>query len=376
MKAQLGKRLLAEQMGWDDAKATEEFAWLRTVVEYKYDHYQGYNPGSRFFVNLLAWLAQFEPADRHTAYKFVRNHLIFISQREIYHLAGLTLPRLRRDNRRAVSDQLGIPMCASWGHSEAERRVSEMELRTVFIGLSDGARTDVLRRLNEGVISNEQIVAATEISDIKWDKLRDELAKRLKNEGFADTPAMFERICLVDDFTASGSSLIRRDNGGKWKGKVPVFIEQMLRAERLGTHVTADCVIQIHHYIGTDKSRQTIHDLLEEYKLYLGDLAVNFSHTYSMVLPGKIVIDDNSDPALVKLLQRYYDKTCEDDHTGKDIWFGYKQCGLPLVLDHNTPNNSVALLWASSSRPNEEKLHVMKPLFPRKKRHVEHGQSI
>jgi hypothetical protein len=376
MKAQLGKRLLAEQMGWDDAKATEEFAWLRTVVEYKYDHYQGYNPGSRFFVNLLAWLAQFEPADRHIAYEFVRKRLIFISQREVYHLVGLTLPRLRRDNRRAISDQLGIPMCASWGHSEAEKRVTEMDLRTVFIGLSDGARTDVLRRLNEGVISNEQIVAATEISDIKWDKLRDELAKRLRKEGFAETPAMFERICLVDDFTASGSSLIRRDNEGKWKGKVPVFIDQMLQAKRLGTHVTADCVIQIHHYIGTDKSRQTIHDMLEEYKLHLGDLSISFNHTYSMVLPGTIVIGDNSDPALVRLLQRYYGHTCEDEHTGKGIWFGYKQCGLPLVLDHNTPNNSVALLWASSLRPHEEKVHVMKPLFPRKKRHVEHGQSI
>jgi len=202
------------------------------------------------------------------------------------------------------------------------------------------------------------------------------LAKRLRKEGFAETPAMFERICLVDDFTASGSSLIRRDNEGKWKGKVPVFIDQMLQAKRLGTHVTADCVIQIHHYIGTDKSRQTIHDMLEEYKLHLGDLSISFNHTYSMVLPGTIVIGDNSDPALVRLLQRYYGHTCEDEHTGKGIWFGYKQCGLPLVLDHNTPNNSVALLWASSLRPHEEKVHVMKPLFPRKKRHVEHGQSI
>jgi len=376
MKAQLGKLLLAELMGWDDAEATKEFAWLKTVVEYKYDHYQGYNPGSRFFVNLLAWLAQFKTADRPTAYKLIREHLIFIGQREIYHLVGLTLPRLQRDNRRAVSNELAIPMCASWGHSTAERRVKEMDIRTVFIGLSDGARTDVLRRLNEGMISNEQIVAATEISVKKWDKLRDELGKRLRIEVFTDTPAMFERVCLVDDFTASGSSLIRRDEDGKWKGKVPVFVEQMIDAKRFGTHVTADCVIQIHHYIGTEHSRDIIEQLLREYKLHLGDLSVSFTATYSMVLPKSIVIDDSSDPALVELLKRYYGKTCEDEHTKEDIWFGYRQCGLPLVLDHNTPNNSVALLWASSLRPHEETVHIMKPLFPRKKRHVEHGQSI
>jgi len=376
MKAQLGKLLLAELMGWDDAEATKEFAWLKTVVEYKYDHYQGYNPGSRFFVNLLAWLAQFNPADRQTAYKLVRHRLIYISQREIHHLVGLTLPRLRRDNRRAVSNELRIPMCASWGHSTAERRAKEMDIRTVFIGLSDGARTDVLRRLNEGVISNEQIVAATEISIEKWNKLRDELGKRLRLEVFTDSPATFERVCLVDDFTASGSSLIRRDNDGTWKGKVPVFINQMIKAERFGTHVTTDCVIQIHHYIGTEHSRDIIEQRLKEYKLHLGGLGVSFTATYSMVLPKSIVINDSSDPALVELLKRYYGKTCEDEHTDEDIWFGYRRCGLPLVLDHNTPNNSVALLWASSLRPHEETGHIMKPLFPRKKRHVEHGQSI
>lgn len=378
MKAQLSKRLLAELMAWDDTRATEEFAWLRTVVEYKYDHYQGYNPGSRFLVNLLSWLAQFDVADRESAYAMVRHRLIFISQREMFHLVGLTLPRLHRDNRRAVADLLGLPLCLTWGHVDAEKRVSEMNRRTVFIGLSDGARTDVLRRLNEGVISNEQIVAATEISTKKWDKILNELSLRLKKENLSSTEAKFERICLVDDFTASGSSLIRKDNVGAWKGKVPTFISQMIEDKRFGKHVTEDCIVQIHHYIGTDKSRSMIDGLLKEYQEELNrqSIQIKFNATYSMVLNQSIVINDNSEPSLVGVLKKYYGHTCQDEHTGEDIWFGYKQCGLPLVLDHNTPNNSVALLWAASVRPTEEKNHVMKPLFPRKKRHVEHGQSI
>jgi hypothetical protein len=227
MKPQLGKLLLAEQMQWDDTRATEEFAWISSLVAYKYDHYQGFNPGTRFFVNLLAWLAQFEQADRETAYKLIKEHLVYISQREMNHLVSLTLPRLRRDNRRDVCNELGIPMCASWTNASAERRVREIDLRTAFIGLSDGARTDVLRRFNEGIISNEQIVAATEISDDKWDKLLKELKARLEKEGFGEAAPVFERICLVDDFTASGSSLIREEPDGTWKGKVPVFIAQM-----------------------------------------------------------------------------------------------------------------------------------------------------
>jgi hypothetical protein len=376
MKAQLGKRLFAELMGWDHAQATEEFAWLRTVVEYKYDHYQGYNPGSRFFVNLLSWMAQFDPADRGVAYDLIRTKLIFISQREMHHLVGLTVPRLRRDNRRAVADDLGIPMCATWGHAEAERRVKIMNRRTVFIGLSDGAKTDVLRRVNEGDISNEQIVAATEISPDKWKKIKEGLVERFEKEHIENVTPIFERICLVDDFTASGSSLIRKDKLGKWKGKVPTFVGQMIEAKRFGQHVTDDCVVQIHHYIGTAKSRATIDELLEEYRGTL-ELKISFKATYSMVLDKEIVIDDTAAAELVRLLEHYYDDSCEDEHTGEDIWFGYKQCGLPVVLDHNTPNNSVALLWASASpKSSEEERHVMKPLFPRKKRHVEHGQSI
>lgn len=373
MKPQLGKRLFAEQMQWDDTTATKEFAWLQSIVEYKYDHYQGFGPGSRFFVSLLSWITQFEQADRETAYLMIRDRLVFISQREMHHLVSLTFPRLQRDNRREIADELKIPMYATWGNPVAERRLKEMAIRTLYVGLSDGARTDVLRRFNEGVISNEQIVASTEISDKKWDGLVDDLGKRLDIAGLEDAERNFERVCLVDDFTASGSTLIRKD-AEEWDGKIPKFIRQVKEKERFGKHISTSCVFQVHHFIGSTKARDTIKKLVDEYEHEIGETGIRLSPTFSTVLADSIVINNSSDPALVALLKKYYGHTCENTHLGKNIWFGYKQCGLPLVLEHNAPNNSVALLWATS-KPNDAR-HVMKPLFPRKQRHVDHGQSV
>ena len=58
------------------------------------------------------------------------------------------------------------------------------------------------------------------------------------------------------------------------------------------------------------------------------------------------------------LLHKYYDKSVEDEHKGAVV-HGFAEVGLPLVLSHNTPNNSVYLLWEKKTDP----------LFPRFERH-------
>lgn len=35
-------------MKWEFLRANEEFKWLNLLVEYKYDHYQGYSPAATF----------------------------------------------------------------------------------------------------------------------------------------------------------------------------------------------------------------------------------------------------------------------------------------------------------------------------------------
>lgn len=98
---------------------------------------------------------------------------------------------------------------------------------------------------------------------------------------------------------------------------------------------------------------------------------MRFIPSFSYVLPEEIVIASVSHPDLTALLERHYDPGIETTHTGPDIALGYKRCGLPLVLDHNTPNNSVATLWARSDPKAEkyEKDNHMSPLFPRRQRH-------
>jgi hypothetical protein len=72
--------------------------------------------------------------------------------------------------------------------------------------------------------------------------------------------------------------------------------------------------------------------------------------------------------AMAPLIEKYYDHEVFDRHLEKggtqDARFGFAACGLPLVLHHNTPNNSIALLWSYEDKK-------VRGLFPRVRRHKE-----
>jgi hypothetical protein len=71
---------------------------------------------------------------------------------------------------------------------------------------------------------------------------------------------------------------------------------------------------------------------------------------------------------LEPILEKYYDTSLEDISThvgGTDLKYGFSGCGLPIVLSHNAPNNSVYLLWAESGK--------LRALFPRVSRHRREG---
>ena len=371
MKNETALRLLAEHLGWSDSDLATESPALQLLINHKYDTYQGFQPATRFHIALLNWLSQFDTvAEKRTAFSFVKEHLIFISQREMYHLVSLMMPTIDRLMRRQISSMLSIELYKTWLLEEADKRLVLMRRRTLFVGLSDGAKIDVFRRYNEGAVSNEQVLPFNEISDQRWDSLRDELGIWLDNHGYLGEEPKFEAICLVDDFSGSGSSLLRKDEkSGDWKGKIAKFYKS--NADRVGEYLTDDCKIYIHHYLASKQAEIDIGTNLKEFQ----KLNPKFTYevTFSYVLPQDIVINESTTPAeLVKLVKDHYDEKIEDTHTGKDIWFGYKSCGLPLVLDHNTPNNSIAVLWASSpGEPTSGKL--MKPLFTRRKRHSSHG---
>ncbi len=371
MKTDLAMKLIADQMKWSDETATKEFSSLKLMIEYKYDHYHGFQPGARFYLALINWLSQFNEADKITAYNFLKTQLIFVSQKEMHHLVSQLMPIIDRTIRRDTANELDIPLYKTWLDPQVKDHIELKLVRTLFIALSDGARIDVFRRYNEGLISNEQVVASSEISDEKWKDLVDNLEKAIISRGLDVKEAYFERICLIDDFTGSGSSLIRL-KGSEWKGKIQRFCKQY--ANRIPDKLKSNgkkWPVHIHHHLASANAAYQIDTALVEFSKQ--EQNFEFNTTYSYQLPKNIVIDDNADADLVSLIKTHYDKNIEDEHTSEDIWFGYRKSGLPLILDHNTPNNSIALLWAESELGKVPDKHSMKPLFIRRKRHSSHG---
>ncbi len=369
MKAMLAKRLVADLMKWNMEKATQEFAWLELMVDYKFDHYQGYGAGHRFYVHLLQWISSFKSeADRECAYALLRKRLIYISQREMHHLVNLSWPKIASQMRKAIARRLDIPVYQVSQLPEARRQLKVMQTRTLYVGVSDGARIDVFRRYNEGEISNEQVVPMAEISINKQKSLCEKLQERLiKLE--STEPAEFEWVCLIDDFTGSGTSSIRVDEKGtNWDGKVDKFIKDNALQED-HPFIAKGAHILVHHYLASALAAAQVRELLGKYQAQQPDFT--FIPSFSHELPAGIKIDAEIDPALEALLKARYDPSIETTHTKRDIWLGYKQCGLPLVLDHNAPNNSVATLWARSNPEKEEYIPAnhMSPLFPRRQRH-------
>jgi hypothetical protein len=368
MKEKLAKKLVADLMDWDVERATKEFSWLELMVNYKFDDYQQYGPGHRFYVHLLRWLSQFRQPEREGVWKLLREQLIYVNQEEMHHLVSLTDPVIEREMRSAVARRLGMLAYQVNERGDAKQMLSEMRCRTLYVGVSDGARIDVFRRFNEGLVNNEQVVAMVEISKSKQRKLLKALKERL--EAMKSTaPATFEWVCLIDDFTASGTTSIRMDDDGRWSGKVDRFMQEVAPLADEDPLISADVHVQVHHYLASHTAKDNVTQRLAAYAAMHPTL--RFIPSFSYVLPQGIVISVESHSELAALLMGRYDPGIETKHTGTDIALGYKDGGLPLVLDHNTPNNSLATLWAASETrsPKHQPDKLMSPLFPRRQRH-------
>jgi hypothetical protein len=88
-------------------------------------------------------------------------------------------------------------------------------------------------------------------------------------------------------------------------------------------------------------------------------------------LPRDLPVDPGRHAGFLELVRDYYDDSIETKHMklgGEDARLGFGQCALPLILEHNTPNNSLALLWAETE--GKDGKHAMRPLFRRRQRHV------
>jgi hypothetical protein len=374
MNENLALDKLSKLMEWEKAGLDKsEFEWLRLLSQFKYDQYEGYEPGSRFYTNLIAWLKQFcDLKDRRIAYEFLKNNLIFFSRQEIIHLVYRLWPEVHRTITDAVAKEQKIPR---WQVIRDAKEAFDIQLRqSLFCGLSDGAKMDVFRRDNEGRISNEQAVVVHEVSQKRWNKIHIKLQKEIKNKKWC-ADSVFKHVFLVDDFTASGTTLIRYDDKDQeWTGKIASFIEHV------DAHILHNpCHVHIHHYIGTKFSQSEIVKRIGEYKAYLDDLRAEgklelpeliFTVTFGLVVDDRFNVTQPNCPDFYDLLGKHYDKSVQTETTGC-VKYGYKECKLGIVFEHNTPNNSVGIIWAETAEADLEKTSTpMTSLFRRRTRHV------
>jgi hypothetical protein len=357
-------------MGWTDQEKALERPILQDLARYKYDEYQQYAPGRRFIESLALWLRQFETQDqRRTAYEFIRNRVIFISTAEMRYLVELAFPIAVRPGLIAKAAlALGVEPTRS-KHIVASTTYATVLRQTMFLGLSDGARTDVFRRAHPD-ISNEQLWHAYDISDERaasmGKKLREALRAQFGREP-SEEEARFHSICLLDDFTASGTSYIRQENGG-WSGKIPRILEGLSGDSALSKVVAEQNLdILVCICVAARQAIDHIRENLERFPFHKGKVRLKVIHD----LPASARLDTDRDANILALANddRYFDKDADDEHAevgGTSSRLGYADCRLPLVLAHNTPNNSIFLLRG-------EYVHTFTGLFPRVSRHKRGG---
>lgn len=358
LREELAERLLAEVMQWSPEDVSRERPLLQDLASYKYDDYQQFTAGMHFIERLAVWLRQFAENDRHIAYDFITQRLIFISETEMRHLVSLAFPDLIRPillKKIAHSSSLPDYMV---GRITAGEDFPHLKRRSLFLGLSDGARVDVLRRM--AGLNNEQVHGTYELPPDKSEDMLEELRKDEVNSG---SHPCFQTLFLLDDFSGSGDSLLRLEEGSL-KGKMAKCLKTMLEANSRTPLLDID-LLEVHVilYLVTEEALSKLRQRLEEnWPTEWPPCEVSAVYT----IPQSIKISTSTDPAFDDLLNRYYDARLMDKHLqkgGADVIHGYAGCSLPLVLNHNTPNNSVYLLWAN--KPTVE----IEGLFPRVSRH-------
>ena len=277
-----------------------------------------------------------------------------------------------------VAAQRGIPAFRVLGDEAARSDVDRLRRQTLVMGLSDGARIDGVRHSNVGLLTNEQLVLATQLDKEKWEDLLGNLREDLKDE-----QALFRLVYLVDDFAGTGTSFFRyNEKKQKWSGKLWRFKESIEGARQvLGSDpFDPNWELCVHHYIASSTAAQAIGERQELAKdALVGDGWAKAVHiSFGTVLPTDLPLGvvEGRDDAFIKLTQTYYDPIIRTKHTDvggvEHLGLGYGGCALPLVLNHNTPNNAVALLWAETAGGDRDGVAApaMRPLFRRRQRHV------
>jgi hypothetical protein len=254
------------------------------------------------------------------------------------------------------------------GRVSASTEFRVRQRQCLILGLSDGARIDAFRRANNRELDQEQIWQTYELSPPRVDKMLDKLAKHVgKMEGKEREDCKFRTIVLLDDFSASGTSYYMPKSGGSVDGKIATFHAALTDTGNPVSRLVDPGQFEVFVllYMATDQALSHLRDYSAK---VWGATGINCDVRVVQTIPGDVrLAEDGTDP-FHTLIEQYYDHGVWDEHLAKggtkDAKYGYAAGGLPLVLHHNTPNNSLCLLWSYDDRQ-------IRGLFPRVRRHKE-----
>lgn len=353
MKYELAESILKSTMEhWDNVKMAEEIKDIQIISEIKYDDYQQYTQGMRFIESLALWMRQFDtPEEKDCAYDLVKNKLIYISEEEMRQIVmysyEISMKKYLVEKTHNFCDKHNVTDV-----DERKKIYRYYRRSSLFLGLSDGAHIDFFRRHNPE-LSNEQVFVHYDFSKEKADDMRKEFQKEqitdyMKDNYGEEINSDFDSFFLIDDFTGSGKSYLRKDKRG-WHGKIKTFFE---RLENTGFDAR-NASIHLVLYIATEKS---VSNITEQVNLFTSEKGYRNITIDAIQIVKPIDWEEN--PELAKLLKKNYEKNMNlgkasynDKHfmvgEGSVPYYGFGDCSLPLILYHNTPNNSLPVLWYS-----------------------------
>lgn len=356
-------------MNWSAEDLTREMPNIEALALFKYDQYEQYFSGMKYIESLARWLDQFETsAEKLKAFEFIKKHLIFISSTELSHFVAISFPDVIRPVIiNQVATQQKFPVYS------VNRIIKSTEYQTLlyqslFLGLSDGAHTDIFRRLNPD-ISNEQIYQTYEITTKKAKDMLKKLNRRLSElhtgKKYSDDENRFKLLFLLDDFSASGISYLRYEEADKgYDGKIHRFYENITDPNNPMYQLIdqSDYRICLILYIATNQAIENIRRMIDQ----AFGTKIKFDILCVYRLDNSNISSFTNDDELMELFERYFDRDIVDEHYVKGKcdrpYLGFDECTLPLILNHNTPNNSLPLLWFEENRK-------FCGLFPRVSRH-------
>lgn len=357
MRDEVAGRLLDQLLTWSPDEQARWMADLRRLANHKYDSYEGFSAGERFFESLARWLSQFDsPAERRRLISFLRHELIFISSQEMTQAIACVYPDfIKRDLILRVAHELGISPYSvrTVVGSDAFRTLRR---KTLYLGLSDGARLDRLRR-SSPELSHEQFWLSPELGSHAVETMKEKLADAIDDQQLLGEP-QFRHVVFVDDFYGSGTSLLHKKRGvwGGKLGRARAHLNDDLRGgEDPLLEENAEVTVVI--YVASQQAEEHIQTAMALFE-------PSWRLKVIQRLPLEVACDE---PDMVAVCEGFFDPVLVDKHKKVPTPLGYGDAALPLVLHHNTPNNSLSILWADSTdREGSLDRHA---LFRRYERH-------